>query len=435
MPRRMRLFAWLSSGAAPYHSGNWRHPASEIPALEPQSIVRLTQLLERAKFDGVFFADGLSGPSGANEGSGIGGAIDPIPLAAMLAQATSRIGIGVTANVQYLPTYTLARLLGSLDYLSGGRIAWNVVAGYTDRAPALFGHPGVLDRGARYALAAETVAACRRLWDSFPAEAITADRDSGRFHDLSRIDRFEFHGDRVRTAGPLDTVSSRQRGPVIMQAGASEAGKQFAAEHAEIVFAMLASPEEIAGFTTEMRERLADVGRSERCLIVPLVTVISAGTDRAAREIRAELDELLDPSEALASASHLLGVDLTAYDPATPAVSVLDTPAIRALDRGSVGLRELALQIARQRGLGIGAAAVRMVNAGVPEIIGSHALVAEELEALFHSTGADGFMLHAPILPRTFASFAANVVPLLQQRGVLQREYGSDTLRGGLFGE
>ncbi len=429
----MRLFAWLSSGASPYHAGNWRHPASEIPPHDMQSLVRAARLLEGAKFDGVFFADGLSGPSEANERIGVGGIVDPIPLASMLAQATTRIGIGVTTNIQYLPSYMLARLLGSVDFLSGGRLAWNVVTGYTDRAPALFGRDGVSDRGDRYAMAAEVVEVCRRLWRSFPSEAIVADRAAGRFHDASLLETFRHDGAYVRTAGPLDTLTGQQGGPVIMQAGASESGREFAAAHAEVVFAMLATPADIERFVRDMRARLERTGRTGRCLVIPLVTVLGADSEAEAHRTRAELDALVDANEALASASHLLGVDLSAYDPEAPAVEVLGSRAIRTRDQGSAGLRELALQIARQERLGIAAAAIRMVNSGVPEIVGSHGQVADRLERLFRETGADGFMIHAPILPRTFERFAANVIPILQDRGLVQQEYAAETLRGNLF--
>lgn len=436
MSRKMRLVGWISTGASHYHPGTWRHPSTELPSDDIQATVRLTQTLERAKFDAVFFADGIGGSARGSERVGLNGIVDSLPLAAALAQATSHIGIGVTTNMQYHQAYMLARLLGSVDYISGGRLAWNVVTGFEGRVRQMLDKEGVAGRAERYDMAAEVVEACIRMWGSFPQEAIVADRESGQFLDTDLIDEFEYEGEYVRTVGPASVPQSPQGHPIIMQAGSSESGRDFAARYAEVIFVMVYAPEDIKEFIDDIRHRMEKIGRpAGECLILPLITVVSAPTEELARASWDHVNRLNDVDAALKIASGVMGVDLFQYDRDLPAVEVLGSAEISQQAMGSVGLRELTLQIAEKEHLTLGEAAVKMASSGVPEVIGNPQQVADRMEELFHTTGADGFMIHAPIMPAAFEDIARQVVPILQDRGLFRAEYESSTLRGNLFGE
>lgn len=436
MARQMRLVGWISTGASHYHPGTWRHPSTELPSSDIQATVRLTQTLEHAKFDAVFFADGIGGAARGHERVGLNGIVDPLPLAAALTQATSHIGVGVTTNSQYHSPYMLARLLGSVDYISGGRLAWNVVTGMNERAAQMLDNEGVQGRDERYTAAAEVVEACKLLWSSFPPEAIVADRESGQFLNTDLINEFEYSGEYVKTVGPLDVPTSPQGHPIIMQAGSSESGRDFAAKYAEAIFVMVYLPEDIKEFIDDIRARMEKIGRPQNELVVlPLITVVSAPTEELAQASWKHVNDLNDIEAALKIASGVMGVDLSQYDHTLPAVEVLGSPEIVNQASGSVGLRDLTLQIAKRDNLTLGEAAAKMASSGVPEMIGTPEQIADQMEELFTYTGADGFMIHAPIMPAAFEDIARQVVPVLQKRGLFRTKYEHSTLRGHLFGE
>ena len=223
----------------------------------------LARTLEDAKFDAAFFADSyiFLGEAHVARG-GLVYMLDPVPLAMSVLRATSRLGVGVTVSTGYFEPYGLARTLGTIDYLSGGRLAWNVVGGSFDAEAQRFGLEKLLDRDARYDRATEVVEACIELWESFPADAVIMDKKSGRFIDPSRLRSFEYRGEHVRTSGPLTVPASPQGRPIIMQAGASERGRRFAAEYGEVIFTLSHSLAEMREHYADMKRRVGGFGRA-----------------------------------------------------------------------------------------------------------------------------------------------------------------------------
>ena len=222
MARQMHLVGFLGSGTVDV-LGGWRHPAADPRLLESSTWEGVARTLEDAKFDAVFFADAylFFGEAHIARG-GLMYILDPVPLAANVLRATSRLGVGVTVSTSFFEAYGLARTLGTVDYLSGGRLAWNVVTSAFDREAKQFGMDKLLNREERYDRAQEVVEACLGLWQSFPPDALILDKEHGRFVDPALLEPFEYHGKHVHTQGPLTVPSSPQGHPVMLQAGASE---------------------------------------------------------------------------------------------------------------------------------------------------------------------------------------------------------------------
>ncbi|WP_158090743.1 NtaA/DmoA family FMN-dependent monooxygenase [Mycobacterium saskatchewanense] len=432
----MHLVAFLGTGPTIFHQGAWRHPATENDFLDGDFLVRLTQTLERAKFDAVFFADGLVLYDGQAEKGGLLYLLDPIVVAATVAQATSRIGIGITVSTSYFEPYGIARSLGSVDVLSKGRMAWNIVTGgaEVDAEARKFGYEVGLNREERYDRATEVVEACLQLWDSFPADAIVADRESGRFMDASKLVNFQYRGKYVGTEGPLNVPASPQGRPILMQAGSSPRGRDFAAQFAEVIFVVQKTADDIRAFVDDMTARLAKFGRSRsECLILSQVNVVVAETSSIARERWDLLNSLIDEETALRWASSATGVDLRGLPLDTP-IRELDFSAVDPDGKGSSGYVQLLLQQAAEgEDITLRQAAIRVSNSAA-EIVGDPDEVTDGLEELFRSGGGDGFILCAPVMPSGFEDFARLVIPCLRRRGLVAADYPGTTLRSTLFG-
>lgn len=423
MPQ-MHLIAWLATGPIAYHTGGWHYPTAENAYDDPARLASWAQTLERAKFDAVFFADGADFDAEYAARNHVQ-FLDLVPTAAVIAHETSRIGIGITVNSTVNDPFNIARSIGTLDYASGGRMAWNVVTGSSESEAAKYGRT-LLPRAERYARADESIEVCKRLWASFPADALTTDRTRDSVVDVSQLDHFTYEGEYVSAVGPLPTPASPQGGPVILQAGASPAGRALAAKHADVVFIMSRTAEKIRESVEAIKADAVEAGRAGEVLVIPAATIVVAETTEIARARWAELNSYVDVEQAIDSASSLTGLDLRSLP--------LDLP-VRELpesEQGSVGLTRLLREAAGADDATLAEAAAAMVNSAIPLLIGNPVEVADQLQALHETTGADGFMLHAPIVPSGFEDFARAVVPILQERGLFRTEYESSTLRGNL---
>jgi FMN-dependent oxidoreductase (nitrilotriacetate monooxygenase family) len=424
--RKMHLMAFLLAGPTSHHHGMWRHPETENAFLDPASYEHVARVLEQGCFDSLFFADILAFYDflGGSHDTLIGrggqmGLLDPLPLLAVMARVTRHIGLGATISTSFFNTFHLARSLATLDMISGGRVAWNVVTSALDQEARNFGMTGLPGKDERYDRAEEVLEACCALWDSWEPDALKLDKQAGIFADPSKVRPVNYAGKWISTRGPNTVPRTPQGRPVIMQAGSSPRGREFSARWAELIFCSQATKEDSREFRDDMRARLDAVGRDpDGCAVLPSVTVVIGETESIAREKAAYLDSLTDPELVMASSSALLGVDLSAIESADQAEAV-------AGNQGIAGSRDRMSQVARAQGISF-AQAVRKPR-GL--IAGTPKMIADVLEDWFTAGACDGFVLPWAVFPGTYEDFARMVTPELQRRGLLRTEYAGRTLR------
>ena len=426
--REMHLLAYLKTGPTANHMGGWRHPESELnDLLDPARYEHIARLLEAACFDGLFFADGLGlhdiykgGFQTRLEKGGQISFLDPMMVLPLMARATRHIGIGTTLSTTFHQPYNVARMLGSLDILSGGRVAWNVVTSTRNEEARNFGMPELPPRELRYDMADEFVEACFALWDCWDAGNLVLDKESGVLVDASKVRYADYAGQYFKTRGPLTIPRSPQGRPVIMQAGSSDRGRDFAARWAELIFCPQTVKTDMQTFYVDIHGRMERRGRApDDVAIMPQVTIVMGETESIAVERAQHLESLVDPELVLAARSSAVGVDLARHDPSVPLDTARGTQGMQAsLERlqSIMAAKNVSLQEAARRG-------ERDLIIGTPEGI------ADQLDDLFTSRACDGFVVSPAIYPGTFEQFCRGVVPILQKRGLFRTQYRGRTLR------
>ncbi|TIP72319.1 MAG: LLM class flavin-dependent oxidoreductase [Mesorhizobium sp.] len=421
----MKFVAFLMTGPTSHHHGMWRHPETENRFLDPAFWETLARTLEVGRFDGFFFADALCFYSETIMArGGQMSLLDPIPLVAMMARATSRIGLGVTISTTFQEPYAIARVLSSLDVLSGGRIAWNIVTSASDQAAQNFGKDAILPRNERYDRAEEVLKVCLDMWTGWADGALVLDKESGDFIDEAKMRRTEIAGKFVGGRGMFTVPPSPQRHPVIMQAGSSPRGRNFAASYAELVFTLQHSLPDMQEFYADMKDRVGRAGRNpDDCAILVSVDPIVGETESIAREKQAYINQLVDPRLGIPLVSAHTGLDLSQYPIDMP---ISDVPS----EAGSRGSFDVILQATKASNLTLGEAAKRFATSELcPQVVGTPESVADELQELFENKGCDGFIVTPTEMPGSFETFTRSVVPILQKRGVFRKEYPGSTLR------
>ncbi|ADH91424.1 dibenzothiophene desulfurization enzyme [Ancylobacter novellus DSM 506] len=434
MTRQMHLVAFLFAGPTSHHHGMWRHPETQNAFLDPATYEHVARVLEQGRFDSLFFADVL-GISDYYNGSydtmlgkgGQMGLLDPVPLLTLMARATQHIGLGATISTSLFNPYHIARTLGTLDHLSGGRVAWNVVTSSSSLEAHNFGLDGLPARNERYDRADEVVEACIGLWHSWEDGALVLDKKAGTFADPSKVHPVNYQGRWIKTAGPLTVPRSPQGHPVIMQAGSSDRGREFAARWSEIIFTLQHDISGMQAFYSDIKVRMGKYGRApEECAILTSVDPIIGETESIAREKQAYINSLVDAELGMALVSYHLGVDLSRY-PADQPLSDIQ------LEEGSRGSFDILVKATQADGLTLGQAAQRFATSELcPQVVGTPESVADQLQTFFEAKGCDGFILTPTAFPGTFESFARSVSPILQERGVLRKDYTGKTLRENL---
>ena len=429
--RQMHLVAYLKTGPTAMHVGGWRHPESTLDdILDASRYEHIARVLEAARFDGCFFAD-LFGLYDVHQGSfdaylRRGGQIsflDPTVVLPVMAAATRHLGLGATLSTSFHNAYHLARWLGSLDVMSKGRVAWNVVTSATDLEAQNAGMTQLPPRNERYDRADEVLEACFALWDGWEPDAFVLDKARGVLADPSKVHYANYAGKWVRTRGPLSIPRSPQGRPVIMQAGSSDRGRDFAARWAEVVFTIQRSREDMRDFYDDLKGRMAARGRGpHECAILPAVSVVLGETESIARERADYLASLIDPELNLAAASSGLGADLS---------KLKAESGLKALQRnqGMAGTEQVLEQVMKAEGIGLKDAAMKR---GGNELIGTAVQVADHLQAHFEAGVCDGFVIAPTSCPSMFEQFCRSVVPELQRRGLFRTEYSGRTLRENL---
>jgi FMN-dependent oxidoreductase (nitrilotriacetate monooxygenase family) len=418
----MKLVAYLKTGPTATHAGGWRHPDSALHDIfDPRRYEQLARTLEDARFDACFFADSFGVPDvfGGTFRTYIqrGGQIsylDPMLVLPLMARVTTHLGLGATLSTTFHPPYLLARMLSSLDLLSGGRAAWNVVTSATDMEARNFGMTSLPPKDVRYDRADEVLEACCALWECWEPDALVMDRESGVFADPDKVRYADYQGQWVSTRGPLAMPRSPQVRPVFLQAGASPRGREFAARWAEAIFAASHTIADSITFANDIRARMEKYGRPpEACAVLNSLAVVVGETEAIAREKEAALHALADTDLVLAHNSTMIGADLARHS--TP-------EAVAAVQggQGIKGVEERMQQVAAAEGISYAQAARKPRSV----LAGTVSGIVDQMEAVFEAGGCDGFIVWPTVSPTMFEEFGRLVVPELQRRGLVQKEYG-----------
>jgi long-chain alkane monooxygenase len=429
----LRISAFVMNTASHMHHGQWRHPDARQLDFDDVTVwVDLARRLEEGLFDAIFFADviGLYGPRGASyevnarEGLQIP-SNDPSVLLSALAVNTEHLGLAFTSNVLQEHPFNFARKVSTLDHISRGRIAWNVVTGTLDNGARNFGFDGLTDHDERYAWADEYVDVTYKLWEgSWDDGALVRDPERGVYADASKIHKINHVGARYRVEGPHLPAPSPQRTPVLFQAGASEAGKDFAARNAEAVFIAAPSPEVAAEGIRETRRLARAAGRnSDDIKFFQALTIVVGSTEAEARRKEAELEEYVSREGYLTHLNYGLRPDGTPYPPDMPLAEIRTNTSHSLLEwlRRSVTDREPVV------------ADLAELITHRSRVVGTPTQIADSF-AEWQNAGVDGINLLNWRIPGTYDEFIDYVLPVLRDRGLAQREYSPGTLRNKLFG-
>lgn len=425
MTRHIHLNAFLMGVG--HHEAAWRHPRTDVRNLtDVKHFQRLAQLAERGKLDSVFFADGLAvGPRVKHNTQAI---FEPITLLTAMAVATEHVGLIATATTGYIEPYTLARGFASLDHISGGRAGWNIVTSAGEDEAANFGIDGIPDHAGRYRRAAEFVDVATALWDSWEDDALVLDESTGIFADPDRVHRIDHDGEHFTVRGPLNSPRSVQGRPLLVQAGSSESGKDFAGRYAEAIFTAQRSVEDGKAFYRDVKVRAVKFGRSaDEVKILPGIVPFIGPTEDAALELEQQFTDLISPEYSLRQLSQMLGVDLTAHalDAPLPAL-----PPIEQI-QGNKSRYQLVKDLAGSESLTVRQLIAKLGGGrGHRTFAGTAEQVADNLELWFTEGAADGFNIMPPYLPGGLEDFVEQVVPILQRRGLFRTDYTASTLRG-----
>ncbi|GHH72715.1 monooxygenase [Streptomyces sulfonofaciens] len=421
----MHLNAFLM--AAGHHEAAWRLPESERltgPGVEHYK--HLARTAERGKLDSLFLADSpaLQGDPGRRPSS----RLEPTLLLTALAGATSRIGLIATASTSYNDPYNLARRFASLDHVSGGRAGWNIVTTAGADAARNFGLDDTPLHRDRYRRAAEFVEVSTKLWDSWADDAVVADKESGVHARADRVRRIGHRGEFFRVDGPLNLQRPPQGYPLLVQAGSSEDGREFAARYAEAVFTAQQTLEEAIAFYKDVKRRAELIGRDpDGIRILPGVVPVLGDTEAQARELDAELDRLIVPEYARRQLARTLRLppEALALDEELPG----DLPAEDEIE-GAKSRYTLVVELARRERLTVRQLIGRLGGGrGHRTFAGTAEQIADTIEHWYDSGAADGFNIMPAVLPSGLERFVDEVVPILQRRGLFRTEYTGSTLR------
>jgi alkanesulfonate monooxygenase len=426
--RQLRLGAFMRP--ASIHTGAWRYPGAYPDAnFNLKHLKHFAQRLEAARFDAFFMADHLAVlnmPVQALKRSHTVTSFEPFTLLSALSSITERIGLVATASTTFDQPFHVARRFASLDHLSGGRAGWNIVTTSNPDAALNFGLEEHMEHDERYRRAREFYDVVTGLWDSFADDAFVRDVESGTYFDPERLRVLGHRGKYYSVRGPLNIARPVQGWPVIVQAGASEAGRQLAAETAEVIFAAQSTLEAGQRFYADMQARLQKLGRAPDSLkILPGAFVVVGESVAEAREKRAQLDGLVHFESSIASLSIALGHDASAFDPDAPLPPI---PPSNASHSG----RERAIELGQSEQLTVRQLAQRLGGYSGLSFVGTPQTIADEMQDWLERRGSDGFNIMFPYLPGGLDAFVERVVPELQRRGIFRREYEGQTLRENL---
>jgi FMN-dependent oxidoreductase (nitrilotriacetate monooxygenase family) len=437
MTREIRLNAFDMNCVVHQSAGLWRHPRDRSDRYNSLDYwIEVAEILERGKFDALFIADvlGVYDVYGGNVDAALEEAAqiplnDPVLLIPPMARATRHLGFGVTCTLSFEPPYPFARRMSTLDHLTDGRIGWNIVTGYLNSAAKGVGLDGQNSHDLRYRIADEYMEVMYKLWEgSWEDGAVIRDKKSGIFTRADKVHKIVHEGEYYRVDAIHLSEPSPQRTPVLYQAGASNAGCDFAAKHAECVFLLGPSKQVVAPRVADIRARAHRQGRNPADIkIFNLMTVITARTEADAQAKYDEYRSYISHRGALTLLAGWTGIDFSKFA-LDEVIQYIKNDAINsAVEAFTVAdpkRKWTVEEIAEFVGIG-GMGAI---------VVGSPESVADQLEAWVRDTDVDGFNLAYAVTPESFSDFVDLVVPELQRRGVYKQDYAPGTLREKLYG-
>ena len=431
MPATRKIRLGVSMVGMGYHLAAWRHPdASAGGNMELQHFVKTTQVAERGLLDMAFLADGVGirfndRPPGALSHTCKNVQFEPLTLLSALAMVTERVGLVATASTTYNEPYHVARKFASLDHISGGRAGWNVVTSATDMEAQNFGLDGAPAKGGRYDRAIEFVDVVRGLWESWEDDAFVRDKASGVNYDPAKLHILNHQGEHFRVRGPLNVQRTPQGRPIIVQAGASDQGRELAAATADVVYAAAQTLEDARAYYQDVKRRMPRYGRHpDQLKIMPGLMAVPGRTRQEARDRYQVLQELVQPVVGLGALANYLG-DLSEYD--------LDGPLPEPKDRRDHSRGQIFIDMARRNNLTIRQLYLSIAGGnGHRTVIGTPSDIVDAMEEWFHGEAADGFNILPTWLPGGLEEVVEMVVPEMQRRGLYRTAYEGRTLRENL---
>jgi FMN-dependent oxidoreductase (nitrilotriacetate monooxygenase family) len=433
--RQMKLAVFASAGPVSGSHGGWRHPEASGDLLSAAYYQDLGRLLEEGRFDLVFLADILAVPDRLRDSLdsqlryGALGALrlDPLVVLGLIAGATKHVGLACTVSTTYFEPFTVARSMATLDHLSNGRAAWNIVTSFQQAEARNFGSDDQLSHDQRYDRADEFMEVACALWDSWQDDALVRDRNTPLFADPSRVRRVDHDGRWFKVRGPLNVSRSPQGRPVFVQAGASDRGRDFAARWAEVVFVTHSVPEPAREFRLDLQARAARLGRNpDDIKVLPGVVPIIGETSEEAEDLRGLLESLSHPEAGLSTLSYHLGIDLSRLPQDQVLPETLHVPGVEG------HYREVA-ELTRRTGMSV-ATLGQQYGAGrtARGFAGTAHDVADRMQEWWDAGACDGFMLQIPYFPGGLERVVRLLVPELQRRRLFRTEYTGTTLRDHL---
>jgi FMN-dependent oxidoreductase (nitrilotriacetate monooxygenase family) len=427
MSRQLHLNLFIHSRG--HHEASWRHPdTSPLPLTDIRYYQDLAQRAEAGLFDAIFLADQLALGDDAAQAARTW--LEPVTVLAAVAAVTTRIGLIATCSTTYTEPFNLARQFGSLDHISNGRVGWNIVTSWLATAARNYGGAGQVGHDDRYVQGEEYMEVVKGLWDSWAEDAVLDDRAGGRYANPDRIRPINHKGEHYEVAGPLNLPRGPQGRPVLVQAGSSEIGRRFAARHAEAVFTAHMEKATARDFYTDLKRLVAEEGRNpDQVHILPGLSPMIASTEAEAQRMTRETNELSDPEVGRKRLSGRFGGHDFSHLPLDRPLTPKDFPdpetveAARSRTEVILGLVRREKPTLRQLLASLAGARGHFTFAGTPE------QVADLIEDWFIDGAADGFNIMPPLLPGMLDVFSAEVIPILQRRGLFRTEYAGTTLR------
>lgn len=434
--RQMALVGFMQAGSTSVYAGSWRHPATEHGFLDASYYQKLGRTLEQGCFDMMFFDDRLAMPGiyGGSVAEAVRLGARPVKLdlsvvLGVIAGVTDHIGLGATYSTTYYAPFHIARTFATLDHLTGGRAAWNMVTSINDSEAQNFGLEESIPHDLRYDRADEFLDAVTGLWDTWEDGALIMDRVSGRFADPTKVHELNFKGEWYRTRGPLTVPRTPQGRPVLLQAGSSGRGRDFAARWADLIFAGDPDIDIAKAHYQDQKQRIGELDRDPVSVkMLPMVyTVVGESHDHALEREQTFLNDLVDPMASLTLLSELMNFDFSGMQ--------LDDPITDELIASVSGIRGLVQNLRQHIGEHVTLADLAGHRATLlqgPRFVGTGAEVADQMEAWLEADACDGFVIAATHCPGAYEDMVRMVVPELQRRGVFRDRYTGDTLRDTL---
>ena len=436
--KKMVLVAFLQASNCSNYTGSWRHPETDPGFLDLEFYQNIAATLERGKFHLAFIDDRLAMPSRFGDSfeeaveHGVRAVkLDLVPIITAMGLATKRLGLGATYSTTYFSPFHVARLFASLDHFTMGRAAWNVVTSLNDSEAQNFGVPEHLEHDDRYDVADDFMEATSELWDSWEDGAVVLDKQTGRFADSDKVHRVDHAGKWFQVRGPLTVPRPPQGHPVLVQAGQSERGREFAARWGELLFVIYPTPEACKAYRDDLQRRARLAGRDpDSVRVAPAVYVVVGETAEEAEQKLQQIEDLANLTDSLTLLSEVFNYDFSQHP--------VDEPLSDEILASMTGLRGFLDRVIELSGTSNPSVNDFITSSGrgtlreFPVFTGTPAQVADQMESWFHADACDGFVLAATHMPGAYEDFVNLVVPELQRRGLFRDDYVDGTLRDNL---